>query len=213
MSADATLLFVESFGIGLAVAAPVGPMALLCISRSLHFGAGNGLLFGSGIAAADATYAAIAAAGLTAVSALLLDMTPWIKGVGGLLLLWLGLRTALAPTADGSHPPPAGSRLRAFATAYGLTIANPPTILYFAGIFASLGGIAASRAAPLFPLGVFAGSLAWWLLLVTLVRRSRHWLTAPVMRWINRGSGLVLVGFALTALGSLATGVFTGGRP
>lgn len=213
MSADAALLFVESFGIGLAVAAPVGPMALLCISRSLHFGPGNGLLFGSGIAAADATYAAIAAAGLTAVSALLLGMTPWIKGLGGLLLLWLGLRTALARAPDRSRPPAAGSRLRAFVTAYGLTITNPPTILYFASIFASLGGIAASSAAPLFPLGVFAGSLAWWLLLVTAVRRSQHWLTAPVMRWINRVSGMVLLGFALTALWSVAAGVFGSGNP
>lgn len=204
---DALMLFAQSLGIGFAVAAPVGPMALLCIGRSLKFGAGNGLLFGSGIAAADASYAAIAAAGLSAVTAALVGITPWIKGIGGLILLWLGWRTlrtpAVAATGDDVRPAPAGERLRAFATAYGLTIANPPTILFFASVFASLGGISAGLQAGLFPLGVFLGSLAWWLILVSAVRHGRAWLTPPVLVWINRISGAVLIGFALTGLADL----------
>src|SRR5258708_28395284 len=131
--------FWKSLGIGLAVAAPVGPMSLLFIHRTLERGQASGLVFGAGVAAADLTYAAIAAFGVTAISALLLTGTFWIKIVGSLLLLMLGVRVALAPARpDDNRANSAGSGARAFLIAYGLPMTNPPTFLFFAGIFASL---------------------------------------------------------------------------
>ena len=89
--------FWKSLSIGMAVAAPVGPMSLLCIHRTLDHGQGAGLVFGAGVAAADLTYAAIAAFGVTALASLLLAGTFWVKFVGSLLLVVLGVRIALAP--------------------------------------------------------------------------------------------------------------------
>lgn len=196
-------LFWKSVSIGVAVAAPVGPMSLLCIQRTLDHGRPAGLTFGAGIAAADLTYAAIAAFGVTAVSSLLMTGSYWIKLIGSLLLIVLAVRIALSkPTAD-SHKTVAGSGLRAFATAYGLTLANPPTILFFAGIFASVATLATVLQSVIFSAGVFAGSMMWWIVLTTLVTRTAARMNPPLMAWINRMSGLVLMGFAVYALATL----------
>lgn len=194
----------KSISIGVAVAAPVGPMSLLCIHRTLDLGRSAGLVFGAGVAAADLTYAAIAAFGVTAVATLLLAGTFWIKLVGSLLLVALGLRIALA--APGPDRTVAGtvSGGRAFLTAYGLTMANPPTILFFAGIFASVASLASAAQSFTFAAGVFAGSMLWWIVLTTIVAKSAAWFRPGVLLWINRISGAVLVGYALYGLATLA---------
>jgi len=197
-------LFWKSLAIGVAVAAPVGPMSLLCIHRTLDHGQPAGLTFGAGIAAADLTYAAIAAFGITAVSSLLLAGTVWIKLIGSLLLIVLGVRIALSKPAVDSLKPVVGSGLRAFATAYGLTLANPPTILFFAGTFASVASLATASESVIFSAGVFAGSMLWWIILTTLVTKSAALMKPPVMAWINRLSGLALIGFAAYGLATMA---------
>ena len=101
--------FWKSLGIGLAVAAPVGPMGLLCIHRTLDRGQGAGLVVGAGVAAADLTFAAIAAFGVTAVSSTMLAGTFWIKLVGSLLLAALGVRIALAGPQSDDRTNSAGS--------------------------------------------------------------------------------------------------------
>ncbi len=194
----------KSVTIGIAVAAPVGPMSLLCIHRTLDHGRSAGLVFGAGVAAADLTYAAIAAFGVTAVAALLLAGTFWIKLVGSLLLVVLGLRIALAAPRPDKAAASAISGGRAFLTAYGLTLANPPTILFFAGIFASVASIASSAQSFTFAAGVFAGSLLWWLMLTSVVARSSTLFRPAVLLWINRISGAVLTGYALYGLAMLA---------
>ncbi|MBI3528172.1 MAG: LysE family transporter [Betaproteobacteria bacterium] len=197
-------LFWKSLSIGLAVAAPVGPMSLLCIHRTLDHGQGAGLVFGTGVAAADLTYAAIAAFGVTAVSSALLASTFWIKLVGSVLLVMLGVRIALATPQPDGRTSPTGSGGRAFFTAYGLTMANPPTILFFAGIFASVASIASTAQSVTFAAGVFAGSMLWWVILTTLVSKSAALFRPPVLIWINRFSGAVLVGFAIYGFATLA---------
>jgi threonine/homoserine/homoserine lactone efflux protein len=195
--------FLKSLSIGVAVAAPVGPMSLLCIHRTLDHGRGAGLVFGAGVAAADLTYAAIAAFGVTAVSSLLLAGTFWIKLVGSLLLVVLGVRIALAAPRADNRAVSAGSGGRAFLTAYGLTMTNPPTILFFAGIFASVASIASVSRSFTFAAGVFAGSMLWWAILTTLVSRSAALFRPSVMLWINRVSGAILIAFALYGFATL----------
>lgn len=195
--------FWKSLSIGLAVAAPVGPMSLLCIHRTLDHRQAAGLVFGAGIAAADLTYAAIAAFGVTAISSFLLAGTFWIKLVGSLLLLALGVRIALAAPQADDRPRSADSGARAFLTAYGLTMANPPTILFFAGIFASVASMVSTAQSAIFAAGVFAGSLLWWTILTTLVSRSAALFRPLVLLWINRISGAVLVAFAVYAFATL----------
>jgi len=197
-------LFWKSLSIGMAVAAPVGPMSLLCIHRTLDHGQGAGLVFGAGVAAADLTYAAIAAFGVTAVSSALMAGTFWIKLVGSLLLVVLGLRIALASPRADNRAGSTRSVRHVFFTAYGLTMANPPTILFFAGIFASVASIASASQSATFAAGVFAGSMLWWLMLTTLVSKSAALFQRPVLLWINRISGAVLVAFALYGFATLA---------
>jgi threonine/homoserine/homoserine lactone efflux protein len=196
--------FWKSLTIGLAVAAPVGPMSLLCIHRTLDHGQGAGLVFGAGVAAADLTYAAIAAFGVTAVSSVLLAGAFWIKLAGSLLLVVLGVRIALATPRSENGTGSAGSSRRAFFTAYGLTMANPPTILFFAGIFASVASIASASQSATFAAGVFAGSMLWWVILTTLVSKSAAVFQPATLLWINRISGAVLAAFAIYGLAILA---------
>jgi putative LysE/RhtB family amino acid efflux pump len=194
----------KSILIGLAIAAPVGPMSMLCIHRTLERGQPAGLVFGAGIAAADGTYAAVAAFGITAVSSALLAGTAWIRLLGALLLVYLGLRIALARPDARPATSVAASGIEAFATAYGLTITNPPTILYFASVFASFSPLSSMLQAAGFSAGVFAGSMMWWVVLTSVVARSAHALQPPVMIWINRGSGALLIVFACYTLFSVA---------
>jgi len=196
-------LFWKSVSIGVAVAAPVGPMSLLCIHRTLDHGQPAGLTFGAGIAAADLTYAVIAAFGITAVSWSLLAASFWIKLIGSLLLIVLGARIAVTRPAADSRKSVARPGLRAFASAYGLTLANPPTILFFAGIFASVASLATPSQSVVFSAGVFSGSMLWWIILTTLINKSAALMKPPIMALINRLSGLVLIGFAVHGLATL----------
>jgi threonine/homoserine/homoserine lactone efflux protein len=182
--------------IGLAVAAPVGPMSLLCIQRTLAVGQSAGLVFGAGIAAGDLTYAAVAAFGVTAISAALLTGTLWIKLIGSLVLAYLGIRIARSRPDTAAKASPSSSGFHAFLTAYGLTITNPPTILFFASIFASIASLTSVAQSLAFSGGVFVGSMLWWVLLTALVAKAANRLKPPTMLWINRVSGLVLIGFA-----------------
>ncbi|HEX4986192.1 MAG TPA: LysE family transporter [Burkholderiales bacterium] len=190
-----------SLGVGLAVAAPVGPMSLLCIQRTLDAGRAAGLAAGAGIAAADGTYATLAAFGVSAVSSRLLAGTFWISLAGSLLMLFLGARIALAKPATGDSRP----RGRSMLGTYALTLANPPTILFFAGIFASTSVATAPAAQPLtFAIGVAAGSALWWTVLTAVVAKSARLLKPAVMLWINRACGAVLAAFAVRGLAALA---------
>ena len=91
-----------------------------------------------------------------------------------------------------------------FLTAYGLTLTNPPTILFFAGIFASVASVASASQSFTFAAGVFAGSMLWWAILTTLVSKSAALFRPPVLLWINRISGVVLIAFAVYGFATLA---------
>lgn len=204
---DPTFL-VRGFAIGFTVAAAVGPISLLTIRRTLAHGRVYGLASGMGVALADASYGGIAAFGLTAVTTLLVGVRTALALVGGAFLIWLAIRTILAPPP--SHEASVRERpglVGAFLSIYGLTMTNPMTILSFAGIFAGLGltGRTAAEAA-LLTGGVFLGSAAWWLALTAVVARVRTRLTPAVLVWINRVSGGVLLAFGLVAIG-VAVGI------
>ncbi len=196
-------LLLKSISAGIAVAAPVGPMSLLCMQRTLRAGHLPGLIFGAGIAAADFTYAALGAFGLTALTSRLLAGSSWLRLAGALVLLYFAVRILRARPEPAVRKKIDGPLWRGFASAYLLTLANPPTILFFAGIFASLAPLSTFAKATQFALGVFAGSMLWWLALTGLLAVTRARLAPPAMAWINRLSGLVLIGFAFYALSAV----------
>jgi putative LysE/RhtB family amino acid efflux pump len=199
-------LFLRGILLGLAVAAPVGPIGVLCIQRSLAGGFWTGFSGGIGTAVADAFYAALAAAGFAVLLGGNLGITgpvpvqQILQWGGALFIAWLGWRTFSAPAAEGAADAPLmGNPLRLFTVTFALTMSNPATILSFAALFAGLGlaadptlGAAASAVA-----GVFIGSLLWWALLSGGIAALRHRVGAEMRRWINRIAGMVLILFAI----------------
>lgn len=199
-------LFIRGFLIGLAVAATIGPMAVLCIRRTLADGRLAGLATGLGVATADGCYGAVGGFGLTAVSDVLLGARIWPRLLGGLFLCYLGLKTARAAPADRAARLAGPSLPRAYVSALALTLTNPLTILSFAAIFAGLGAPAGGGkygAVAVLVLGVFAGSVAWWIVLTGVVAALRARVTPRGLRWVNRLSGAVILGFGVLALAGL----------
>jgi threonine/homoserine/homoserine lactone efflux protein len=197
--------FARGLLLGLSIAAPVGPIGVLCIRRTLMQGWRIGFLTGLGAATADATYGAIAAFGLTALSNLLIAEQFWLRLIGGLFLLYLGARTFFAKPATVAASGTANSLAGAYTSTFLLTLMNPTTILSFAAIFAGFGVASSSStlAAGMLVLGVFVGSALWWLLLSGGVTLLRTRFRPAALIWVNRGSGAVIALFGLLALASI----------
>jgi threonine/homoserine/homoserine lactone efflux protein len=201
------VVFVPALGIGLSIAAPVGPIGLLVIERTLRQGFGVGLATGLGAAVADALYGAVGAFGVVALVDMLQAARLPLMWGGSLFLLWLAWRTWCATVTDTPAAADTGSRV-AWAAAFGstvlLTLANPATVLSFVAIFGSLAGVLPAghggAAAAWMTAGVFIGSALWWLLLAGGVALARHRVGARERRWVGRGSALVLAGLALSVL-------------
>lgn len=198
------MLFIKGLIIGLAIAAPVGPIGVLCIQRSLHDGFKIGLMTGLGAALADGTYGLIAGFGLTALSSLLIEQQFYIRLIGGLFLLYLGIKLFLTPPQEKSTGHSDRSSWHALGTTYLLTITNPATILSFVAIFAGFGLSQTSSdytQAIILVLGITLGSAIWWLLLSSSVSLILHYRLSPsVMKNINRISGLIILSFGIYAL-------------
>jgi threonine/homoserine/homoserine lactone efflux protein len=200
---DASLIL-RGFILGFAIAAPVGPIGLLCIQRTLNQGQLVGLASGLGAATADAFYGAVAAFGLTLVSAFLIEQQFWLALVGGLFLCYLGVRTFLASPAERAAGSEAKGIGEAYASTFVLTITNPMTILAFVAIFAGAGLATAGGdvlSAAWIVAGVFLGSAAWWFLLSAGVALLRSHIGAGVLLWVNRAAGAILVLFGVLAIG------------
>lgn len=197
------MVLLKGLVLGFSIAAPVGPIGILCIRRTLVMGRWVGLVSGLGAATADGLYGCIAGFGLTVISQLLVDQASWLKWVGGFFLCYLGVTTFLAKPAESNTVVERRGLLGAYTSTLALTLTNPATILSFVAIFAGLGIATAEHdylASSLLVLGVFLGSALWWLLLSWSVNLFRTRLTSQRLRWLNRGSGIVLVTFGVLAL-------------
>ena len=200
---------VRGLALGFAIAAPVGPIGVLCIRRTLAMGRAAGLATGLGAAAADACYGAVAAFGLTWVTPTLVGQQAWIRLISGLFLLYLGIATFVARPAEQPAAVGAAGLAGAFGSTFVLTLTNPMTILSFVAAFAGLGlggGATGPAAAGALVAGVCAGSAAWWLILSGVVDRIRNRFDAGRMRWVNRASGALITGFGVVALAGLWKG-------
>lgn len=200
------LFLVKGLLIGLSTAAPVGPIGMLTIQRTLTKGRIYGLVTGMGAATADGLYGCIAGFGLTFVSSFLVNQQSWLKLVGGVFLCYLGIKTFLSHAAKKAADGNASNLLLAYATTVFLTLTNPTTILSFVAVFAGLGLGAADNnygSASLLVLGVFCGSALWWLLLTGGIELIRHRLKPGFLDRLNQLSGAIIIGFGVLALASL----------
>lgn len=188
--------------IGFSIAAPVGPIGVLCIRRSLAEGQRMGLATGLGAATADAVYGCIAGFGLTAVSSFLVGQKAWLGFLGGLFLCYLGVRTFITKPAEKPAEVGGGGLFSAYLSTFFLTVTNPMTILSFIAVFAGFGLGASSDywSATSLVVGVFIGSGLWWLLLSTGVALFRSRVNSNWMAAVNRASGVIMLAFGLYSL-------------
>jgi threonine/homoserine/homoserine lactone efflux protein len=199
-------LFLKGLVIGFLIAAPVGPIGILCIQRTLSHGKSSGLATGLGAATADGFYGVVAALGLTTISNFLIGYNFWFKFFGGLFLLYLGIKLWFKKSSGESIVDRHKNIFFDYFSTVFLTLANPATILSFAAIFAGLG-IANSNndasSATLMVLGVVIGSALWWLVLSYGVHFFRSKIKLGSFAIINKISGSIMIAFGFFSLISL----------
>lgn len=183
--------FAAGVALGLGVAAPVGPIGLLCIRRTLEHGFWTGVAGGAGTALADGFYAALAAFGIGAVTAALTAAQTPLQIIAIAAFLWLAVGAWRQKPGTESAPT---SHTNVFAQTFLLTLANPATILTLAAMFA---GFATQGSAAVLVAGTFVGSLLWWIVLSGVVAGLRKRISSDAMRLINRTAALLFVGFAV----------------
>jgi threonine/homoserine/homoserine lactone efflux protein len=192
---------ITGFVIGLSIAAPVGPIGVLCIRRTLADGRLAGFLSGLGAATADMIYGTIAAFGLSVIMDLLIGQANWLRLVGGIFLIYLGIRTLLSKPAEKEAETKQRSGLvGAYLSTLLLTLTNPMTILSFIAIFAGALPTGSQGSPLVLVAGVFTGSACWWLGLSFGVGLMRGKLESSHMMWINRLSGVIILGFGIFSL-------------
>lgn len=196
---------IKGIMIGFAMAVPLGPIGIICIRKTLTEGRLRGLIIGLGAATADLLYGAIAAFGLTVISDTLNNNRIWIRIVGGILLLFLGIRTFYAQPKDPKLQINGSSVLRSYLSTVFLTLTNPFTIFAFIAVFATLGlGSGLSYlSASLLVSGVFVGSFLWFLILSSGVIFFRKKLDLVGLRWVNKIAGILIVISGIIAFASL----------
>jgi threonine/homoserine/homoserine lactone efflux protein len=195
--------FLKGLIIGFSIAAPVGPIGILCIRRTLAEGRVPGFISGLGAATADALYGCIAGFGLTFISSFLINQQRWFRLVGGVFLLYLGMKAFLARPPEEPSSRKGTGLMDAYASTFFLTLTNPMTLLAFAAIFAGLGVASEGKgyfSAGILVMGVFLGSTFWWVILSSGVGLFRKRFDLRALRWVNRISGILITGFGLISL-------------
>lgn len=199
------LFLLKGLILGFSIAAPVGPIGILCIRRTLASGMGYGLISGLGAATADAVYGMIAAFGLSLLTQLLIDHSTYLQFGGSLFLFYLGYSIIRAQPATKPAEAQGNNYRMAYFSTLVLTLTNPMTILSFGAVFAGVGLIGGRDFADAASLvaGVFGGSALWWLVLSGTVHSVRSLVKGSVFLWINRLSGMIMLAFGLVTLLSL----------
>lgn len=203
---DTTVFFLKGLAVGFVIAAPVGPVGILCISRTLALGKLAGYTTGLGATAADTIFGFVVAFGLGIVAAELLEFQGLLRAFGSILLCLIGGKILFDHSVSTPATPMRGNIITNFASAFLITITNPLTFISFAGIFAAIGipditddltkGV-------LLIAGVFVGSGAWWSFLTTIAGFFRVRVTEVSLRWINRVSGILILSFGIVLLATL----------
>ena len=199
------IYLLKGLAIGFSLAAPVGPVGILCIRRTLAHGSTRGIIIGLSAASADMVYGIVAAFGVTLISDFISQQQHWIRLVGGILLLILGNRTFLSHPATDIETAGKNGHTRTFLSTFFLTLTNPMTLFAFAAVFAGIGldkTIGTHAYAIFFVAGIFIGSLSWFGLLTSLVHFFREIITTDGLVIINKIAGSLLVIFGFIAIWS-----------
>jgi threonine/homoserine/homoserine lactone efflux protein len=194
------IFLIKGMIIGFCVAAPVGPIGILCIRRTLRFGRLSGLFSGLGAASADMMYGAVAAFGVHFISDFVLKEKMWLHLGGGLILLVLGSRILMTKSQEEVKPITHKTLLTDFFSTFFLTLANPLTIIAFLAIFAGVGLQNHPSNALMIVLGIFWGAALWWLILSEGITLFRDRISQTFTVWINRIAGILILALGIVAL-------------
>jgi threonine/homoserine/homoserine lactone efflux protein len=201
-----TITFLKGMAIGFLISLPVGPIAVLCIHRTLNEGRIHGMISGLGAATADVIYGFLAASGLSFISNFLIKEQLWFRLLGGLFLCYMGIRLFRSKLIQKDVSEDSTSYFSNYVSALFLTLSNPSTFLALAAIFASLG-VTQTRvhhvSVGLLVSGVFIGSGLWWFILNIATGVFLKQLDYIKLAWLNRISGIVIAGFGVLVLVSL----------
>jgi len=198
---DGMIIFIKGLFIGLMLCAPAGPIGMFCVRRTLAYASAAGMASWLGAATVDGLYAAVAGFGVTFISDFVMQEQSWLRHVGGLLLILLGLRIFLAtPSSQDEMGEQKKGLVSAYASTFLFTMANPFPVVIFAALFAALGvggwrGDYLATAVLVF--GVFLGSSLWAPILVTVLRVVHPQLNSHQRKWLNHISGGVIAGFGV----------------
>jgi threonine/homoserine/homoserine lactone efflux protein len=197
------IILLKGIAVGIIIAVPVGPVGVMCVRRTIFASKLAGFVSGIGAATADAFFACIAGFGLTFVSDWLIGYQQEFRIAGGAYLLWVGGSALFAPP-EITPRSRRRAELRDFLSSFALTLTNPITIIAFLAIFSAIfaGEEATLGRAAILVLGVWLGSLLWWLALSFGLSPLFHSFGPRQLSWINRGSGTILFlsGVALLAV-------------
>ena len=198
-------IFLKGILIGFAMAVPIGPIGILCIRKTLAEGRLRGLIIGLGAATADFFYGCVAAFGITIISDTLISQRIWIRLIGGVLLLYLGIRTFRKLPADPNIPVNDNGIFKSYLSSLLITITNPLTIFAFIAVFAALGleNEAITFSGLALVVGVFAGSFLWFLSLSSGVMLFRKKLDLIGLRWVNKIAGILIIISGIIAIVSI----------
>lgn len=201
-------LLIKGLVIGFSIAAPVGPIGLLCIVRTLSAGRASGLVTGLGAATADGMYGCIGGFGVAFLTEILIDQQIWLRLIGGVFLVYLGIRNLTSRPAETAPQVRGSSLLADFGSTFVLTLTNPMTVISFGAVFASLGVGTSSGTrldAVTLLIGIFSGSALWWIVLSTSVSLFRVRIQADRLGWINKAAGAIIAAFGTVALMSIVS--------
>lgn len=198
--------FIKGFIIGISIAAPIGPTAIMCLRKSLSNGFLSGFSAGLGGATACTVYGATVIFGLTAISHFMIGAQLWIRLIGGCFLIYLGIKTWKAEPQinNGNH---CRSTLKNdYSSTFFITMTSPMTLILFAAMCSGLDFGRAGLIPQLFMLvGIGAGGIFWWFLFTWIASLLRKKLTYNILKQVNRLSGMVIIIFALVAFMSVLT--------
>lgn len=189
--------------LGFSMAAAIGPIAILCIRKTIQFGRLSGFFSGLGAALADSVFAVISVFGVTLISDFFLGHQTWIAILGGGFLIYIGIKTFLSKPMETTKEITHKTLLNDFVTTFLLTLSNPLTIVFFMAVFVGfgLGKIDGGYLPALFlVIGVFLGSTLWWIILTEAVALFRKKVSPKSMRWINRVAGVIIALFGILSL-------------
>jgi len=198
-------MWLKGFFIGLSIAAPVGPIGVLCIRRTLSSGRLFGFVTGLGAAITDFIYAFIGGFGLTLISGFLVSKQDIFRLIGGLFIIYLGYKIFASKPSDGNLSLTEKSLGAAFLSAFIVAITNPIAIIYYISVFAGLGVVALENdyhSSAILVAGVFMGSTLWWFLLSQGVGLIKNKITNRSLQLVNRLSGMAIAGFGIFAIWS-----------